>query len=151
MAIEGRFDRSLQLIISPELINRFNKNSLYQTLGLCLTSARDGNATSQLQPPETVCWPFPGQPHGGILFTQMDTTMAWAVLSLAGDGANCSTVNLEIQYPFPAKGSAFTCKTEVMHNTGRSCFVRGECRDKDSQLVAIAQGTFRIIRSDMPV
>ena len=30
-----------------------------------------------MTPAAAVCWPTPGQPHGGILFTVMDTTMAF--------------------------------------------------------------------------
>ena len=133
------------MLISMEQIAQFNTNPLYQTTGIQVLSAGDGRAVSELKPPGNVCWPFPGQPHGGILFTQMDTTMAWAVVSAAGEGTNCSTVNMEIQYPLPAKGPVFTCEAEVLHRTGRSCFVRGESRDPAGKLVAMAQATFRIL------
>ena len=133
--------------ISPEQVAQFNTNHLYQTTGIEVVSAEDGRAVSELKPPPDVCWPYPGQPHGGILFTQMDTTMAWAVLSAAGEGTNCSTVNLEIQYPLPAKGPVFTCDAQVLQRTGRTCFVRGESRDESGNLVAMGQATFRIIKS----
>jgi uncharacterized protein (TIGR00369 family) len=135
------------MIVSIEQIEKFNTNPLYQTIGMQVISAGDDGAVSRLTPPENVCWPFAGQPHGGILFTQMDSTMAWAVLSAAGEGISCSTVNLEIQYPAPARGPVFTCDTRVVHRTGRSCFVRGESRDDQGGLVAMGQATFRIIRS----
>lgn len=134
------------MVISTEQIEKINANPLYQTIGMRLVSAEGGRIISHLTPPENVCWPFPGQPHGGILFTQMDSTMAWAALSKAGEGTNCGTINLEIQYPSPAKGGFFICETQVLHFTGRSCFVRGETRDKEGTLVAMGQGTFRIIK-----
>jgi len=134
------------MILSTKQIAAVNDNPLYQTIGLQVTGAEKGAAVSELKPCEAICWPFPGQPHGGILFTQMDTTMAWAVLSVADEGKNCSTINMEIQYPAPAKGRVFTCKTTICHNTGRSCFVRGETRDETGSLVAMGQATFRIIR-----
>lgn len=135
--------------ISSELIAQINKNTLYQTTGLQALSAGDGSAVSELRPTENVCWPTPGQPHGGILFTQMDTTMAWAVLSASGEGADCATVNMEIQYPLPAKGLVFTCEALVVHCSGRTCFVRGESRDEKGRLVAMAQATFRILRANV--
>ena len=134
------------MIISSEQIAQFNANPLYQTTGIQALSAEDGRAVTELKPPGNVCWPFSGQPHGGILFTQMDTTMAWAVLSAAGEGTNCSTVNMEIQYPLPAKGPTFTCEAQVLHRTGRSCFVRGESRDEEGRLVAMGQATFRLLK-----
>ena len=133
------------MLISPEQMAQINKNPLYQATGIQALSAGDGRAVSELKPTGNVCWPFSGQPHGGILFTQMDTTMAWAVLSSAAEGTNCTTVNMEIQYPHPAKGPVFTCEAQVLHHTKRSCFVRGESRDADGNLVAMAQATFRII------
>jgi len=136
------------MIISIAKFEQFNANPLYHTIGMQVISAGDSQAVSQLRPPDNVCWPFPGQPHGGILFTQMDSTMAWAVLSAAGEGTNCTTVNLEIQYPAPARGPVFTCETRVVHRTGRSCFVRGESRDEEGGLVAMGQATFRIIRAE---
>lgn len=56
--------------------------------------------------------------------------------------------NVEIQYPLPAKGWVFTCEAQVVHRTGRTCFVRGESRDEGSGLVAMAQATFRIIKAN---
>lgn len=120
---------------------------MYHTIGLEVLSAEDGRAVSELRPLADICWPFPGQPHGGILFTQMDTTMAWAVLSKTGEGTNCSTVNMEIQYPAPARGAVFICETRVLHQTGRSCFLHSETRDEAGSLVAMGQATFRIIKA----
>jgi acyl-coenzyme A thioesterase PaaI-like protein len=51
---------------------------------------------------------------------------------------------MEIQYPQPAIGPVFTCEAQVLHRTGRFCFVRGESRDADGKLVAMGQATFRI-------
>jgi len=133
--------------ISSENMAQINKNTLYQATGLKALSAGDGTAVCELRPTEDVCWPSPGQPHGGILFTQMDTTMAWAVLSASREGDDCATVNMEIQYPLPAKGPVFTCEALVVHCSGRTCFVRGESRDEKGRLVAMAQATFRIFRA----
>jgi uncharacterized protein (TIGR00369 family) len=137
------------MIFKNDLIARINDNSLYQTIGLRLTSAGDGHAASSLQPNKTVCWPMPDQPHGGVLFTLMDTTMAWAVLSSSENGANCATVTVEIEYLQPAKGPVFACDTRVMYSTGRTRFVRGEIRDAADEMVAMAQATFRIIPGDI--
>jgi len=99
--------------ITPELIDRMNGNSLYNTLGIRLDSASQGMARSSLKPEPGVCWPFQGQPHGGILFTLMDTTMAWAVLSQLDEGLNCATIHLDIQYTAPARGDTFSCKARA--------------------------------------
>ena len=130
-------------------IEQVNKNPLYLTLGVRILEVGEGYARSQLEPTEIVCWPFPGQPHGGILYTLVDTTMAWAILSGLEPGYNCATIHLDIQYTSPAKGKRFTCASKTVFRTGRIHFMQGEVRDAEERLVAMAQGTFRVIKAEM--
>ena len=134
------------MVATQKRIDELNDNSLYRTLGIRIEAAADGKACSRLTPPQNVCWPFPGQPHGGILFAFMDTTMAWSVLSRLGSGYNCTTVNLNIHYTHPAKGNEFTCSAWTTHQTGRTCFVRADINDSQGRLLAMGQATFRIIQ-----
>lgn len=121
-----------------------NDNPLYLTLGIRLDSADDGVAQSTLTPQPSVCWPSLGQPHGGVLFTLVDTTMAFAAISTAPDGSGCATVDASIQYPAPARHGPFTCRTEAPARAGRTVFIRAEVRDAQGAVVALAQGSFRI-------
>jgi uncharacterized protein (TIGR00369 family) len=132
----------------PGFLRTINANLLYQTLGIEVLDAGEGSARSLLAPRPEVRWPFPDQPHGGILFTQMDTTMAWAAMTLLEPGRNCATIQLDIQYPAPAKGREYVCEARVSHRTGRICFVEAEIRDDEKNLVARGQGTFRVIGFD---
>lgn len=133
---------------TPEQLAQFNGNPLYGTVGIRIEKAGDGKAESLLSPPARVCWPFPHQPHGGMLFTIMDTTMAWAVQSLLERGLSCTTIDLAIQYLSPAKEAPFTCRAEITHQTGRLAFVRADILDAQERPVASGQGTFRIIKMD---
>ncbi len=133
--------------IAAAELEKINTNSLYQTLGIRLNAASQGSARSSLQPRSEVCWPFPGQPHGGILFTLLDTTMAWAIFSDLPQGSNCTTIHLDIQYPAPARGDVFQCETQVQHRTGRLCFVSGKIMGSDHELVATGEAVFRIIQT----
>ena len=135
--------------ITQEVLDRLNDNPLYKTLGIGVEEADKGTARSRLEPDAKLCWPFPGQPHGGVLFTLMDVTMAWAVFSQLDPGYNCATINLDIQYILPAKGNLFTCSASTAHRTGRLCFVRGEIHNPEGQLIAMGQATFRVIESDI--
>ena len=126
-------------------IARFNDNPLYRTIGIRLDELADGYARATLTPEESVCWPTPGQPHGGILFTVLDTTMAFAAMSTADHEVGCATVDCNIQYPAPARHGPFACRVATMAKTGRTVFVRGEVIDARGAPVAIAQATFRIL------
>jgi len=134
--------------ISKQTINQLSDNSLYKTLGIRIESAADGKARARLEPTAEVCWPFSGQPHGGILFTLMDTTMAWAVLSQGESGRNCTTINLNIHYTQPATGNFFVCNARVVHQTARSSFLTADIQDGQGRLLAMGQATFRIIRAE---
>lgn len=128
----------------PEAIARYNDNPLYRTIGIRLEWVADGSARATLAPQPEVCWPTPGQPHGGILFTVLDTTMAFAALSTATHDSGCATVDCSIQYPAPARHGPFVCHVATLRKTGRTVFVRAELLDAHRVPVALGQATFRI-------
>jgi uncharacterized protein (TIGR00369 family) len=130
-------------------INQVNQNPLYTVLGIQVEEVKTGHAHAVLRPKPDVCWPFPKQPHGGILFTLMDTTMAWAVISQLDSGYNCTTVHMGVQYTAPATTDHFICHAWTTHRTGRMSYVRADIHNPHKQLLATAQATFRIIRSDL--
>lgn len=129
----------------PDPLQRVNENPLYRTLGLRLTEFESGRAVSELLPPAALCWPFEGQPHGGIVFTQIDTTVAIAMLrDLSGDNS-CATVSVEIQFTRRARHAPFICRAWTTHRAKRIAFGRAETVDADGHLVAMAQATGRLI------
>jgi uncharacterized protein (TIGR00369 family) len=135
--------------ITPEFLKLLNRNILYETIGIRIEDAASGSASSRLDPRPEVCWPFPGQPHGGILFIVMDTTMACAILSELEPGLNCTTIDLSLHYTAPAKGEYFTCRAWTTHRTGRMCFARAEILNPGNQVLALGQAVFRIIKMDL--
>jgi uncharacterized protein (TIGR00369 family) len=134
---------------SPKEMDGLNNNSLYQTIGIVVEEANDGKARSKLRPIPAFCWPFEGQPHGGVLFILMDTTMAWAVLTKIERGYNCATINLDIQYTKQARGDIFTCQAWIAHQATRIVYVRADILDTEGQLVATGQGTFKVIKASL--
>lgn len=135
--------------ITTAILDRMNRNSLYQALGIQIEEAVDGKSNSRLKPKPDVCWPFSDQPHGGVLFTLVDTTMAWAVWSQLDDGYNCTTINLDIHYLRPARSDVFLCSAWCTHKTRRSSFVRADIHNSKGELLTMGQGTFRIIPVDL--
>lgn len=135
--------------ITAAILDKMNANSLYQMLGIQIEAAGGGKARSRIIPKPALCWPFPEQPHGGVLFTLIDTTMAWAVWSQLEPGFNCTTVNIDIHYTKPAQGDVFVCTAWSTHKTKRSSFVRADIQNSNGELVAMGQGTFRIIAVDL--
>lgn len=132
--------------ITSIIAEQANQNSLYRTMGIHFEEAVDGKARTILTPRSEVCWPFSDQPHGGVLFTTMDTTMAWAVLSVVEPGYGCSTIDFNIQYLAPANKSPYLCQAWITHRTGRMAFLRAEITDSHHAKLAQGQAVFRVIK-----
>lgn len=123
---------------------RLNDNPLYRALGIEVTKVGSGSARAVLTPSVHACWPSPAQPHGGVLFTVMDTTMAFAALSHGEPDSSCATVDCSIQYLAPARDGPFVCQVATTRRAGRTVFVRAEILDANQGPVAMGQATFRL-------
>ncbi len=132
---------------SRQDLERLNDNSLYRLVGIVVDEVEDGRARSRLRPNPDLCWPFEEQPHGGVLFTLMDTTMAWAVLTKIEKGNSCATIDLDIHYTRPARGELYTCSAWVTHQAGRTIFARADILDEGGRLVAAGQAVFRVVKT----
>ncbi len=132
------------MTFTEETIVRTNQNPLYQVIGIRIEAVSEGSASAVLAPRPEVCWPTEGQPHGGILFTVLDTTMAFAALSNGEPGTGCATVDCSIQYTAPARRAPYRCTVATVRKTGRTVFVRGQVDDAAGEPVALAQATFRL-------
>ena len=120
-----------------------NGSRMYRTMGIRIFEVSGETAVSELQPAHEMCWPIRGQPHGGVLFTQMDTTMATAAIAGHPQVRDSATISLQIQYLAPATAAPFTCRAEVLKRGGRICFIDARTTSADGTLVATAHGSFR--------
>lgn len=132
------------MIFSADQLAALNNNSLYHAIGIRILRCEDGSAESVLDATPAMCFPTPGRPHGGIIFTVLDTTMAFAAISNGPDGTGCGTVDCSIQYPRAADHGPFTCRVMTLSKTARTVFIRGELLDRSGAIVALAQATFRL-------
>jgi len=131
-------------------VARLNDNPLYRALGIRVERVAGGAARATLSPTVAACWPMPKQPHGGVLFTLVDTTTAWAAMSHGDEGDGCVTVDCSIQYPAPARDGPFVCVATTTRRSGRTVFMRAEVLDANSVPVALAQATFRLLKARPP-
>lgn len=133
------------MTFDDEQLAALNANPLYEALGIRIHRVVEGDAHAELQPVPAMCWPTAGRPHGGILFTLLDTTMAFAALSNGAAGAGCATVDCNIQYTAPADHGPFNCRVATTSKTSRTVFIRSDIVDKRGIIVALAQATFRLL------
>ncbi len=138
------------MTFTDDQLASLNANPLYHAIGIHVEAVGEGRGRSMLRPEAAVCWPTQGRPHGGILFTLLDTTMAFAAISNGVAGTGCATVDCNIQYTAPADHGPFLCEVDTTSKTSRTVFIRGQIKDRNGSLVALAQATFRLMPPRQP-
>lgn len=91
---------------------------------------------------------FSGFVHGGVLATLIDASIGSAIRSMLDETQGSATVDLNIKYIRPGKGSALTAKASLAHK-GRNLVVgQSEIFDENDKLVAIGSATFMIFNKE---
>jgi acyl-CoA thioesterase len=86
--------------------------------------------------------------HGGVIFTLADSAMGAATFTLLEPGQRCTTAELKLNYIAPVVDGNLTATATVISKRRRLAVVTAEVRDEQGELVALAQGTFAIIRGE---
>jgi len=85
-----------------------------------------------------------GDVHGGALAVLLDCTLACAARAHAPVRFGVVTVDMALHYLAPCNGDVIG--TAICELRGRSlCFVRGEARSTQGELLALATGTFKLV------
>ncbi len=92
-----------------------------------------------------------GVAHGGVIFTLADSAMGAAVYTVLEPGQRCTTAELKINYLAPVRQGKTTATATVISRRRTLAVVTADVRDEGGELVALAQGTFAIIRADAPL
>lgn len=89
-----------------------------------------------------------GVAHGGVIFMLADSAMGSAVNTLLEPGQRCTTAELKINYIAPVKKGKAIASATVISKRRRLAVVTAEVHAESGELVALAQGTFAIMRAD---
>ncbi|MDM0116515.1 PaaI family thioesterase [Variovorax sp. J22R133] len=85
-----------------------------------------------------------GDVHGGALAVLLDCTLASAARAHAPTRFGVITVDMALHFVAPCDGDIIGSAT--CERRGRSlCFVRGEARNEQGDLLALATGTFKLV------
>ena len=116
-------------------------------LGYNISEIDTGLAVFELEPAEYHYNPF-GTVHGGIASTLLDTTMTAAVLSTLPRGAQCSTIEIKVNFilPIVSKTGIVRCKAKTIHVGNRIATAEGKLVDKQEKLYAHAVSTCMIFQ-----
>ena len=85
-----------------------------------------------------------GDVHGGALATLLDCTLA--CVARGHDPRRYGVATIDLSVHFTAPGCGELTATAWCERRGRSlCFARGEIRDEQGELLALATGTFKLL------
>ena len=87
-----------------------------------------------------------GVVHGGVIYTLADTTMGAALTTRLDSGERCVTLEIKINYLSPALEGTLACEAVVVERARRIGVLEARVRDEAEKLVALATGSFYIMR-----
>lgn len=82
--------------------------------------------------------------HGGVIYSLADIGMGVALYSLLGQGEQCSTIEIKINYFVPARGQRLVCTSRVLQKGRTIAVLEAEVKDR-GRLIAKGMGTFSIL------
>lgn len=112
-----------------------------QLLGMELLELKVGKAVLRLKMRDELRQPH-GLLHGGATASLIDTAMAFAVVTVLGEGEKASTVDLTVHYLRPVKAGEIICTAEIVRAGKRLLTVSAEVKNNDEKLVATSISTY---------
>lgn len=86
-----------------------------------------------------------GSVQGGLVSAMLDSATSAVLLAQLPPELTSMTVKLETEFLRPAPLSVLQAKAWLMSRDERSATTRGELRDKDGNVVAVATASLRIL------
>lgn len=84
-----------------------------------------------------------GIAHGGIVATLMDTALGLAASTVAPEGLNVVTAQINVNFIRPAwQGERLKAEGQVRHSGRKTAVATGEIRNAEGALVATGSATF---------
>ncbi|MGD8376788.1 MAG: PaaI family thioesterase [Acidobacteriota bacterium] len=84
-----------------------------------------------------------GASHGGFIASMLDSVLGTAVVSALAPEEWCGTVQLNVQFLAPGRGS-LVARGEMVRRGRHLAFARGEIVDEAGRTVATAEGTWYV-------
>lgn len=122
--------------------------TLPEWLGLRLLAQDDHRVTVELTSPAEAL-NYRGEVHGGTLATLADVSMALAASAGLADDTVPVTAGLVVNYLRPATGR-LVAAAEVVAGSERRRITQVVVTDDDDNQIAVATGTFAIVRAGTP-
>ncbi len=112
-----------------------------QLVGMELVEIQTGKAAIRLKMRDALRQPH-GLLHGGATASVIDTTTAFAVVSVLADGEKASTVDLTVHYLRPVFEGEILCTARIVRAGKRLLTVSAEVVSGEGKMIATALSTY---------
>lgn len=119
----------------------FREVPFNKLLGMELVELKVGTAVLRLKVRDELRQPH-GLLHGGATASVIDTAMAFAVVSMLGEGEKASTVDLTVHYLRPVVKGEIVCTAKIVRGGKRLLTVSAEVVNTENKLIATAISTY---------
>jgi uncharacterized protein (TIGR00369 family) len=144
-------EQALQLLKSAFVSIPFNR-----MLGLKLDSLDEKQVAMSFEMKDELIGNFmQGILHGGVISSVLDMVGGMMIMAntvrrqadctidkIGEVLGKCSTIDLQISYLSPGKGTHFHAKAELIKSGNKICFTRMELFNNEDKLIAMANGTY---------
>jgi uncharacterized protein (TIGR00369 family) len=125
----------------PPIADSPHPHPFHELVGLTVELAEGGRSRTRLAVEEHHLREG-GIVHGGVLATLLDVAIGVAARSLAPDGPDLVTIQLNVHFVRATRaGEVLVASGEVLHPGRRTVVARGEIRTVAGDLVALGTGT----------
>lgn len=111
-----------------------------QLLGMEMLELKVGTAKLRLKMRDALRQPH-GILHGGATASLIDTAMAFAVVTVLGEGEKASTVDLTVHYLRPVNEGEIICRAKIIRAGKKLLTVSAEVENNE-KLIATAISTY---------
>ena len=136
--------------IEHEIRERVAASSFHASIGIIVEHVRDGSVDLRLEAGQDHA-NLQGTVHGGVLATLADTAAGLAVRSAIPPGSRHVSVNLDVQYLAPASMGTLLATGRVVRLGKRIAFAEADVTNTAGQVVARAQVTIAVSRSEAEI
>lgn len=86
-----------------------------------------------------------GSAHGGVLATLIDAAVGSAIRSTLSEEQAAATVDLDVSYLKPGKGTHLIAKGSLIHKSRTMAFGTAEIYDETGQMVVYGKATYKLL------
>jgi acyl-CoA thioesterase len=131
---------------ADRLRHHIDSSPFAKLLGIEMVEAETGRVLARLRFSAQLLQTL-GRVHGGAIFALADHAAGWAAFSTLGEGEQCATLEMKINYIAALRNEDCLAEARVVHKGVTSIVVEAEVKSASGRLTAKSLATFMVWKS----